>query len=224
MESPDSTLSRRTISFNPEAAAFNPVFSSPIQQDIEDGPLAAPTPPEAFKSISMVPMFNCECFWSISDITISNTQAPDSPFQGSVSRYSPYHGGQLTPAPVRLEDFLSPDAQALVNKLEGKRSSDCCHHYADNCRAPRSARDLLTPYANTKIYTGCAHCCRSNSPSSFIQIPIATTSTRVQRRGYQRTECWPWTSSAASRQQRGCISSRISNVSTFAGASWGALR
>jgi hypothetical protein len=34
--------------------------------------------------------------------------------------YSLYRRDSLTPAPVRLEDFMSPDVKALVKKLEGE--------------------------------------------------------------------------------------------------------
>lgn len=49
--------------FNPEAAAFSPVFSSPPPQDIALALTTSPTPPqEADTSFAMAPMFNREHF------------------------------------------------------------------------------------------------------------------------------------------------------------------
>ncbi|KAF2628483.1 hypothetical protein BU25DRAFT_490607 [Macroventuria anomochaeta] len=101
MERSISVLRQRTTSFNPEAAAFNPVFSSPVPQDAAPVPTTSPTPPQVPDSaFPMAPMFNY------------------SPFHAAGSMRSLYRRDPLTPAPVRLEDFLSPDVQALVKKLE----------------------------------------------------------------------------------------------------------
>ena len=56
MDRPASALRQRTTSFNPEAAAFNPVY-----KDVEAAPATSPTPADDTSSVfQMAPMFNCE--------------------------------------------------------------------------------------------------------------------------------------------------------------------
>lgn len=61
MECSVSALQQRTTSFNPEATAFNPVFSSPVPQDIGADPVTSPTPAQdPTSTFPMAPTFNCE--------------------------------------------------------------------------------------------------------------------------------------------------------------------
>lgn len=121
MDRPVSVLRQRTKSFNPEAAAFSPVFSSPPSQDIALAPTTSPTPPQdSDYTFAMAPMFNCEHSDFSPALSASGHGTPDSPFHDVGSARSLYRRDPLTPAPVRLEDFLFPDVQALVKKLEGR--------------------------------------------------------------------------------------------------------
>ncbi|KAJ8115886.1 hypothetical protein OPT61_g2576 [Boeremia exigua] len=98
MERPNSALGQRARSFNPEAATFNPGLSAPILHDTASG-LA--TTAETLRLTSpMAPMFD------------------HSPFTGLGSARLLNHRDSLTPAPVSLEDFFSPEVKILVKKLE----------------------------------------------------------------------------------------------------------
>ncbi|KAF9692831.1 hypothetical protein EKO04_009078 [Ascochyta lentis] len=130
MERPILALLQRTTSFNPEAATFSPVFSSPTPQVTDSvwatSPTASQAPTPAFP---MAPMFNY------------------SPFQASGSMHSLYRRDRLTPAPVCLEDFLVPDTQTLVKKLEE-------HPGVQEIQAPQTpARESLQ---STQAHAGIA--------------------------------------------------------------------
>ncbi|KZM24194.1 uncharacterized protein EKO05_0007789 [Ascochyta rabiei] len=101
MERSIPALQQRTTSFNPEAATFSPVVSSPILEITESLSAISSTVAQATTPVfPIAPMFNY------------------SLFQAYESMHSLYRRDHLTPAPVRLEEFLTPDTQALVRKLE----------------------------------------------------------------------------------------------------------
>lgn len=61
MERPVSALQQRTTSFNPEAAAFNPVFCALTTQDADTVPVTSPVPSQGQDTaFPMASMFNCE--------------------------------------------------------------------------------------------------------------------------------------------------------------------
>ncbi|KAF3047183.1 hypothetical protein E8E12_011577 [Didymella heteroderae] len=124
MERPVSVLRRRTTSFNPEAAAFSPVSSSPSPQDIAKAPTASPTPPQdADFPFATVPMFNL-----------------DPPIHDAGSARPLYCRNPLASAPLRLEEFFSQDGQAILKKLEE-------HPDSQEIRAPPMPRPGAAPTA-----------------------------------------------------------------------------
>ncbi|KAJ4987653.1 hypothetical protein SVAN01_06820 [Stagonosporopsis vannaccii] len=116
MERPISRLRQRTTSFNPEAAAFSPEFSFPptLHTGIHSTTAAGVSHPAFTKA----PMFNCKSCLFTSNSNSSDIRELDSPFNDSRRRSSHYRRDPLAPAPVCIEDFLSPNVQTLVRKLE----------------------------------------------------------------------------------------------------------
>lgn len=70
----------------------------------------------------MAPMFICEHHSFPSVLSTSDYRTTDSPFGDSGSARSLYRRNPFTPAPVRLEDFFSPDRNDASKELEGQRS------------------------------------------------------------------------------------------------------